>query len=310
MCQGYWMLRRAALADVDGDLGAYTAIVAEAERTGEPDARYRVNRELGYIALERGDVATALRLSDTAQIAGRREDADWDLRFRLVVLAAAERYEEARQLFEELESRPRPGFLNGWVLLSTVDAALRAGIDPDRVLQFAAAEPAIDGYGQWMQLASACCALVAGRPAEAANLFDEVFSGDADLALPASMRASMREAAARACIACGRAARARDHAAAAVQELANWSSWRRERAETTLARLRRVSPAGDDSVVALSSREREVAALVAEGLTNAELARRLYISPKTAAVHVSNILTKLGLGSRAEIAAWSVRNAS
>jgi DNA-binding NarL/FixJ family response regulator len=33
----------------------------------------------------------------------------------------------------------------------------------------------------------------------------------------------------------------------------------------------------------------------------------LYISPKTASVHVSNILTKLGMSSRAEIAAWAVR---
>ncbi|NUT33186.1 MAG: response regulator transcription factor, partial [Hamadaea sp.] len=49
-------------------------------------------------------------------------------------------------------------------------------------------------------------------------------------------------------------------------------------------------------------REREVALLVAEGLTNAELARRLYISPKTAAVHVSSILHKLGVSSRTEVA--------
>ena len=37
------------------------------------------------------------------------------------------------------------------------------------------------------------------------------------------------------------------------------------------------------------------------------MARRLYISSKTAAVHVSNILAKLGMASRAEIAAWAVR---
>ena len=53
---------------------------------------------------------------------------------------------------------------------------------------------------------------------------------------------------------------------------------------------------------ALTPREREVALLVADGLTNAELARRLYISPKTAAVHVSSILHKLGVTSRAEVA--------
>ncbi|MBA3398600.1 MAG: response regulator transcription factor [Acidimicrobiia bacterium] len=48
--------------------------------------------------------------------------------------------------------------------------------------------------------------------------------------------------------------------------------------------------------------------LLSEGLTNGQLAERLYISPKTAAVHVSNILAKLDLSGRAEIAAWAVRN--
>jgi DNA-binding NarL/FixJ family response regulator len=48
-------------------------------------------------------------------------------------------------------------------------------------------------------------------------------------------------------------------------------------------------------------------ALLAEGLTNAQLAERLYISPRTAAVHVSNVLTKLGMSSRTEVAAWAVR---
>ncbi|HEV8373930.1 MAG TPA: LuxR C-terminal-related transcriptional regulator, partial [Actinomycetota bacterium] len=54
-------------------------------------------------------------------------------------------------------------------------------------------------------------------------------------------------------------------------------------------------------------REREVAALLAEGLSNGEVARRLYITTKTASVHVSNILAKLGMSSRAEVAAWAVR---
>ena len=49
-------------------------------------------------------------------------------------------------------------------------------------------------------------------------------------------------------------------------------------------------------------------ALVAEGLSNAELAERLYISPRTAGVHVSNILGKLGVSRRTEAAAWLHRN--
>ncbi|WP_348981481.1 response regulator transcription factor [Propioniciclava coleopterorum] len=44
--------------------------------------------------------------------------------------------------------------------------------------------------------------------------------------------------------------------------------------------------------------------LVAQGLSNPEIARVLFISPKTASVHVSAILGKVGARSRAEAAAW------
>lgn len=56
----------------------------------------------------------------------------------------------------------------------------------------------------------------------------------------------------------------------------------------------------------LSAREREVAALVAEGKSNREIAAHLVVSERTAEAHVSNILGKLGLSTRAQIAAWAV----
>jgi ATP/maltotriose-dependent transcriptional regulator MalT len=59
---------------------------------------------------------------------------------------------------------------------------------------------------------------------------------------------------------------------------------------------------------ALTSRETEVLTLLAEGLSNEQIARRLFISPRTAEHHVSNILAKLGLTSRAEATAYAVRN--
>ena len=66
----------------------------------------------------------------------------------------------------------------------------------------------------------------------------------------------------------------------------------------------RTGPKGLDR---LSRREREVLALLGQGLTNAEIAARLYISTKTAGNHVSNVLSKLNLRSRTEAAAYAVR---
>jgi DNA-binding CsgD family transcriptional regulator len=54
----------------------------------------------------------------------------------------------------------------------------------------------------------------------------------------------------------------------------------------------------------LSEREFEVARLVAAGLTNRQIAQQLVLAPKTISAHVTHILTKLGAGRRAEIAAW------
>ncbi|MGM5068843.1 protein kinase domain-containing protein [Rhodococcus qingshengii] len=62
--------------------------------------------------------------------------------------------------------------------------------------------------------------------------------------------------------------------------------------------------------VVLTKREREVAELVAQGLTNKQIAAKLVISLRTAQGHVEHILTKLGFTSRAQIAAWVVESSS
>jgi DNA-binding CsgD family transcriptional regulator/tetratricopeptide (TPR) repeat protein len=70
-----------------------------------------------------------------------------------------------------------------------------------------------------------------------------------------------------------------------------------------LARRARIKLPGTSvppSVDLLTAREAEVLALVAEGLTNREIGRRLYISEKTASVHVSNVMAKLGASNRTE----------
>ncbi|WP_036497462.1 MULTISPECIES: response regulator transcription factor [Nocardia] len=60
-------------------------------------------------------------------------------------------------------------------------------------------------------------------------------------------------------------------------------------------------PAPTAALSELTDREREVMALVAEGLTNAEIGRRLFMSPATARTHVSRILVKLGARDRTQL---------
>jgi DNA-binding CsgD family transcriptional regulator len=74
---------------------------------------------------------------------------------------------------------------------------------------------------------------------------------------------------------------------------------RLELAPTSTAAAAPAAP-GDD--LGLTPREAEVLALVAAGRSNRQIAQALFISPKTASVHVSNILAKLGVANRAEAA--------
>ena len=84
------------------------------------------------------------------------------------------------------------------------------------------------------------------------------------------------------------------------------------RALADLGRRARIGTAPDDPpdgarLTSLTSREREVLRLIAAGRSNREIASVLFIAPKTASVHVSNILGKLGAASRTEAAAIAHR---
>src|SRR3989442_5957948 len=63
-----------------------------------------------------------------------------------------------------------------------------------------------------------------------------------------------------------------------------------------------------DTSVRLSPREIEVAAMVAQGLTNREIAARLFISERTVDGHLEHLRDKLGVNTRSQVTAWVVRH--
>jgi DNA-binding NarL/FixJ family response regulator len=158
----------------------------------------------------------------------------------------------------------------------------------------------------WRQLLEAQLAEAEDRLEVAAEAYASA-AGSADHAsgVLARHRGTAHVGAARCLIRLGRIDEAQAHVTRAGEHLARWRGWRVDELRAVQRRLG-IGPdvSGPES---LTPREREVVSLLAEGLTNAGLAERLFISPRTAAVHVSNVLAKLGMASRTEIAAWAVR---
>jgi DNA-binding NarL/FixJ family response regulator len=108
-------------------------------------------------------------------------------------------------------------------------------------------------------------------------------------------------------VALGRGEQARHEAAAAVERLDQLG------ARAQAARARRLlelsaAPAAGSDVAGVTRREREVLALLAEGLTNREIAERLVVSEHTVHRHVTNLLRKLDVSSRTAAAAYALRS--
>jgi len=101
-----------------------------------------------------------------------------------------------------------------------------------------------------------------------------------------------------------------EHDLTFLQAVAGWIGMVTQRSElfeqATFEAERRGQRRTAEEIGLITRREREVASLIAEGLSNAELADRLVLSEGTVGNHVANILRKLGLKSRTQIAVWAV----
>ena len=89
--------------------------------------------------------------------------------------------------------------------------------------------------------------------------------------------------------------------------LENEPAWKRFCDEVLeFMKLKRPAGVEDKAFAALTAREREVLALIMEGLSNAQIAQRLSISDKTARNHISNIFDKLGVWTRAQAIVFAI----
>jgi DNA-binding NarL/FixJ family response regulator len=77
--------------------------------------------------------------------------------------------------------------------------------------------------------------------------------------------------------------------------------------ERAIAALTSRTPDQSDPLNALTPREREVLALAAEGMSMTEMAEKLFISPRTAETHRTNLMQKLGLQSQTDLVRFAIR---
>ncbi|WP_344512865.1 ATP-binding protein [Dactylosporangium maewongense] len=300
---------RARLAVQEGNLGGALAELESARRRDRGLLRTRNGIDyhgvfFAGLLLEAGELDRA-----DAVIRGMVEATDTytmltqtsvpGLQFHLT--ARRGQTEQARELLRAVLDAVRATGVTGRDFAhDLISAGLVGGLAVDELRPVAAAidDPFFDDAWRW--LADAQIAEAAGDHKAALAGYRRAVA-EPSMLLPAT-KGSGHVGAARCLLALGDLEAARQHVRVAEPLLARWSGWRVAELSALRGRLGLAAPVAGDQ--ALTPREREVAVLLAEGLTNAELARRLYISPRTAAVHVSNILSKLNLESRTQIAAW------
>jgi len=260
------------------------------------------------------------RLAELRVLQGRLEEAEallvgFESEWECAVVAAALDIAQGRPkraqagLLATLDGLQAAAILAVPVRVQLVDAALAAG---DLALaERTAAELADAALTTGTTLHRAQADFAAGK----------VLLAHADPEAATRLRASARAfaergaplAACRARLALARSLAGRDRGVAVTEARSALQAFDRigatTEADQAAAFLRELGVKGRtgprDGAV-LSRREQEVLGLVVEGLSNSEIAERLFISGKTAGHHVSNILTKLGVRSRTEATAYAL----
>ncbi len=306
----------AEIATMEGDLAAVRATLDEERRMRLAGMDRLIPAELAHwrarLALETDKLSEAEAALGEHPTHGDRDDNPYltgsRSLLRLELAARRGDLDGVRDLLDDLDPKAVTNLCHSLhfgmdSLVPGLLAAMRAGLEPATARAFLTEVEqagAVAGSRPALRHLEAALLEAEGDPAAARDAYLEAGAAG-HRTVP--LRADCQLGAARCMMALGRPELAKAHARAAEKLLERWPGWRRDEARALLVRLRTAPRRAQGP---LTPREREVAQLVAEGLSNGEVAKRLFISTKTASVHVSNILAKLGMGSRAEIAAWAV----
>ncbi len=266
------------------DSGAWTdatstADLVVAETRDSPEPRLQALLVLALVRARRGDPGTAPLLDEAARIVGDASDPGWHagLACAQAEIAWLEgRHDGVREVTDASFEHAPPssswlGELAYWRRKNGIDEELPTGVGAPWSLQLA---------GDWRAAAAAWNDR--GRPYEAALALSE----------------SDDEAALRECLTELRRLEAGPLARLVTRRL-------RELGARSVPRGPRPSTAANAG--SLTNRQQDVLVLVAEGLRNAEIAERLFLSRRTVDHHVSAILKKLGASSRGEAVAAARR---
>jgi DNA-binding CsgD family transcriptional regulator len=310
-------LERIADADLMHDRVAQAWLHSEdgvqlAVETGLTNSMCWHRAVLAWVAAIRGDRETCVGFADRAAeiaqlhgLAPHNSVAHWAV--GLLHLGLGE-FEDAATKLETLATTP-PGATHPYIVVprvlpDLVEAAVRA--DRPEVAGSAAAQLADfagDGAPDWaLALATRCTALVTSAPEAREKLLKE--------ALVFHERDRRPFQRARTLLLLGeylrrerRRSEAREHLRMALGSFEQLGArpWadraRRELRATGQTVRRRV----DTAPTQLTLQEQQVAALVAEGATNKEVAAQLFLSPRTVEYHLRNVFSKLAISSRAEL---------
>jgi DNA-binding CsgD family transcriptional regulator len=280
-----------------------------AEELAEPQWAAAADTAISLVAAMRGDEPGAELLAVRAEAVAEPTGANITMAFAQFgkVLAAlatgrhADGYRSAERLFDPSDSAYHP-VISSWLIADLAEAAVQIDqLDAARarvaqVEATAGAQP-----GAWVALVLGHARALVAETAQAGQRFQQVLARDLtrwpferariQLAYGQWLRRQRRVADSRALL---RAARDTFDALGCLR----WSDVARRELRASGERSRRLLPAARDQ---LTAQELQIAQLAAEGLSNREIGRRLYLSHRTISTHLYRVFPKLGITSRVEL---------